>query len=280
MLSTIPLWFIPTFYGDIRLEAKDDSSCVMITTNMTPTEKEAVEKLIAQAEKKKWKPTLTPTASASADTRMELTAPIAKVSRALAKLLKPDRTIVSAVMFSDGTMEEIRESQSDSSPKPEPKKKPKAAASVGVPTRGCPAPDFSSAEIRARDVLRMFLDADQLADFNRHNRFVSVGATTGNRYMVTSRHAKDQLAQFTRTLYDLERKEPLCVHDWSVPAAEEMLALHMLLQLPGWERYLRVTEENLEAALREHLSEPRVGGLLRFGGEPFTDEAFPPKAES
>lgn len=30
-----------------------------------------------------------------------------------------------------------------------------------------------------------------------------------------------------------------CVHDWSVPAAEEMLAIHLLLKLPGYEGELR-----------------------------------------
>ena len=92
------------------------------------------------------------------------------------------------------------------------------------------------------------LSPDQLADFARYNRFVSVGADTGHRYMVTSRQCTDGLLSFQRTLYDLDEERPLCVHDWSVPAAEEMLALHMMLGLPRWESYLRFEEHDIELA--------------------------------
>jgi len=184
-------------------------------------------------------------------------------------------------------MEEVRESHAEAptsttasipkatateTTKPERKKrKPKAAASIAAPVRGCPAPDFSKAELRAQGVLRTFLDPEQIADFNRYNKFVSIGQTTGNRYMITSRHATDELATYTRSLYDLDLKMPLCVHDWDVPASEEMLGLHVLLQLPGWESYLRVSEDNMEAALHAHLGDR--AGLLTFD-DPFAREAL------
>jgi hypothetical protein len=84
-----------------------------------------------------------------------------------------------------------------------------------------------------------FLDDDQAEDFEDRNAFVSIGVETGHRYMVTSRHARDQLATWRRQLYDLDEGRPYCVHDYAVPAAEEMLALHLLLQIPGRESYLR-----------------------------------------
>jgi hypothetical protein len=82
--------------------------------------------------------------------------------------------------------------------------------------------------------------------------------------MVTSRHARDQLATYHRSLYDLDDKVPLCVHDWDVPAPEEMLAIHVLLSLPGWELYMRRLEgedgevstlfvNGREIAVRDHL---------------------------
>jgi hypothetical protein len=97
------------------------------------------------------------------------------------------------------------------------------------------------AELKARKVLEVFLDDEQLADFHEHNRFMTVGVS-GTRYMVTSRHARDELAGYHRSLYDLDQERPLCVHDYSVPAAEEMLALHLLVQLPDHEGYLRHLE--------------------------------------
>ena len=78
-----------------------------------------------------------------------------------------------------------------------------------------------------------------MVDFERHQRFVVIGADTGHRYMLTSRHARDELAHYHRTLFDLDEHIPLCVHDWQVPAAEELLSLCIHLQLPGCETYVR-----------------------------------------
>ncbi len=273
-IETIPRWFLPSFYGDIRLTATGDRSCSLIKTSLTAQEKTALIQFTVIAKKKAW----TDIDCLSGSGPIALDAPIAKVSKVLAKLMKPGRTTISAVRFSDGTMEEIRSTDDDSDtgadtgPKEDPassglyrdegpgekvpkkRGRPKAAATVAAPIRGCPAPDFTSSELRAQEVLAAFLDPGQLEDFRRYNKFVSIGQTTGNRYMITSRHARDELAKYTRSLYDLDRETPLCVHDWDVPAAEEMLTLHVLLQLPGWENYLRTaTEDNLEDVLSQHL---------------------------
>jgi len=47
------------------------------------------------------------------------------------------------------------------------------------------------------------------------------------------------LAHTTRSLFDVDEHMAYCVHDWEVPAAEEMLALHAFLSVPGLESYLR-----------------------------------------
>jgi hypothetical protein len=183
-------------------------------------------------------------------------APIDKVAGVIARFLKPERKVISAVKFSDGTIEEIRTADfEDESPKDEansgpyrepvtpdkiiPARKPEAATSIAAPTRGCPFPDFENAEIQARRVLTAFLDAGQLEDFRRYQRFLSVGQTTGHRYLITSRHANDELALRRTVLYDVDDSRSVCTHDWDIPAAEEMLALHIYLQIPGGERFLR-----------------------------------------
>lgn len=261
MLATIPTWYLPSFYGDIQLRATGKDSCDVITTQLTSQEAEALKKLELQAQKKGW---IEPTAVLPASGFTAVNAPIDKVSKLLARLLKPKRTIISAVRFKDGTMEEMGSTSpispiTETTPIPEPYRTPAVATSVAAPVRGCPAPDFSQAEIRAQRVLAAFLTTDQLDDFKHHQKFISMGSVTGNRYMITSRHARGQLAQYTRTLYDLDRKMPVCTHDWDVPAAEEMLALHVLLQLPGWETYLNeVTEDNVEQALRAHVGDDDV----------------------
>lgn len=270
----IPKWFFPTFHGDIRLVATSEESCDLVMSKLSPDEEKAIVMLAAIVEKKKWSSSLLKPAEGTAS----LSAPIDKVAKQLQKLLKPARTMITAVLFADGAMAEVRgpmdlpdslapasdgptppttdrEPAGETEVLPKTRREPVAAATVAAPTRGCPAPDFTKADLKAKDVLRTFLTSDQVADFNRYNKFVDRGQTTGNHYMITSRHAKDELAKYTRTLYDLDRRIPLCVHDWDVPAAEEMLTLHVLLQLPGWERYLDVSEDNLERVLAEFLDD-------------------------
>jgi hypothetical protein len=47
------------------------------------------------------------------------------------------------------------------------------------------------------------------------------------------------LALRRTVLYDVDDSRSVCTHDWDIPAAEEMLALHIYLQIPGGERFLR-----------------------------------------
>lgn len=232
-------------------------------TNASATEKLALAKLTELAHKKGWLP---PKQRLDVETAVTLSAPLSKIQKILAKELKPGRRLVSAIRFSDGKMQEVTETQlkaidkgapvyRDPAPPPADPKAKKglidkakeavatAAATVPEPARGCPAPDFPLAELRARRVLSAFLDPGQLADFEKHNAFVTTGADTGHRYMVTSRNARGRLEKYARSLYDLDEQTPYCVHDWMVPAAEEMLALHTLVSLPGRERWLRELPE-------------------------------------
>jgi hypothetical protein len=256
-----PLWYLPTFYGDIQLKGTGDKSCQMVVSRATAGETLALEHLQVTARKKGW---IGPDATLM--TGATIQAPITRVAPLLAKLLKPGRKTVSAVTFKDGKISEVTEQtfadtfREAAAPyrDPEPSSPagstadtpvpaalvvpPKAAVTVAVPQRGCPLPDFPNAELKARVVLNAFLNAEQQEDFARYNRFITIGATTGHRYMITSRHARDQLQRYQRQLYDLDDRTALCVHDESVPAAEEMLGLHILVSLPGHEHFLRHLE--------------------------------------
>jgi hypothetical protein len=174
---------------------------------------------------------------------IDLDAPISKVQEFLQKKLKPHRKQISAVRFTDGRVEQMSEAtlQTIDAPGDAPKKKPAAAVTVAQPVIGCPAPDFDDVEIRATRVLKAFLTPEQIEDFERRQQFVAVGADTGHRYLLTSRHSKHGLAQHSsfRSLYDMDDRMPLCVHDWEVPASEELLGLSVHLSLPGLEGYLR-----------------------------------------
>jgi hypothetical protein len=208
----------------------------------------------------------------------ELSAKIEQVQKALNKVLKPGRRVVSAIRYANGKLEEIieqpfedtgelgkptappaggayrspsepehaRAARADDKPPEKPAEEGKAV-SVAAPKKGCPAPDFDPYELKARQVLEVFLDPTQIADFRQHNAFITVGGMTGDRYMITSRHARERLARgYGRSLYNLDKKQVVCTHDWSVPPAEEMLALHVLASLPAWEHYLLELPDNGE----------------------------------
>lgn len=123
-------------------------------------------------------------------------------------------------------------------------KKAKAGVTVAAPTIGCPMPDFARAEVRATRVLEAFLDPEQLEDYRAEGRFMVVGADTGHRYLLAHREQPHLLAQMGgRQVFDLDAGFPICVHDWTVPAAEELLTLKLMLTLPGNERYVRSLTE-------------------------------------
>jgi len=190
-----------------------------------------------------------------------LRASIEDVQEALAKSLKPRRSLLTAVRFANGRIEEATENRSeDGTPRigivgasgtgggPAGADlqeywndiHPDRAATVATPMVGCPMPEFIEAEVRSSYVLEQFLTPDQIEDYRRFGCFVSLGRDTGRRYMVIHRERPAMLKKYGgRQLFDLDADHALCVHDWEVPPPEEMLALHLCLQIPGREKYIR-----------------------------------------
>lgn len=301
------LWYLPTFYGDIRLEGGKESATTVIYDKLSPWEVEAMLSLRERAVTPKWgrKPWASlsefPVPSETGSGEIQLDAPIEDVQKLLSKALKPGRILVTAVRFADGVVEEKRDAlapyrkEGDTTEPPtlapnekaatvEEQPSPVAAAAlkavtVAAPVIGCPPPDFEEADVRATRVLEAFLMEDQLEDFRRYGQFLSLGHETGHRYLITSRNAPRRLARVSgRSLYDLDEPKvesgaaiirrvnagghlvdadpfagngehwgrAFCVHDWTVPASEEMLALHLFLTMPGREHYLRNIPEGAE----------------------------------
>ena len=296
-------WYLPTFYGDIRLERKGDKLTLVHWDHLSPSEVEAMRLLRSHALTETWArscwATDFPLPTTTGVGTVELAASIAEVQKRLARALKPGRALVTAVRFTDGKVEEMREAEmapeegpSPSKPSPyrepaslpAPEKEPKTVAeqfapnyedqpnvakeaiavTVAQPMLGCPVPEFERAEIRATRVLEAFLDEEQIEDFRRRQQFVSVGADTGHRYLLTSRHARERMTRVDgRSLFDLDAADnvypviidnydghrvhagnerihglAICAHDWTVPAAEELLALHLFVSMQGQESYL------------------------------------------
>ena len=250
-------WYIPSFYGDVRLErngrgAKKGKETRVSWENLTQTEGNALMLFFRHAVDKGWATStdipegLLPASRKGGPFRaiegshgsLNLAVDIGKAQKVLAKQLRPGKELLDFVKFADGRIETGH--VVDFEKVEEPAKHPTAGATVAKPELGCPEPRLGRAELRAREALFAFLDEQQQSDFAAHNRFVTVGAS-GARYMVTSRHNQRALAAYGgRQLFDLDIKHPFCIHhDKMVPAAEEMLTLHLMVKVPEHERYVR-----------------------------------------
>ncbi len=248
-------WYMPSFYGDIKLESQGEERTMLTLHGLSPEEEHAMEILVERARrggvfKRPWASTSSLEAlnlkNTVSEQKLLLSAPISEVHKVLAKALKPGRKKLTAVTFSGGKIQELTASNQGliEVAAREERSSPKATlATVAEPVRGCPEPDFTPADVRASAVLREFLTARQQVDFNEHQSFIAVGADTGHRYQLTSRHCRSKLVTVRRTLFDLDEQRPLCVHDWDVPASEELLAILLCLSLPGRESYVRTLPE-------------------------------------
>ena len=259
-----PIHYVPSYYGDLRVLRLTDKTCQLLVEQATADETLALQRLHKTALAAGW----IPSSSEAFGVLTALQAPLSQVANVLAKTLKPNRDLLSVVRFSDGGMAELpaaptqtpeppagtetpadptsgastpttrMASPSSEEDKPEEKlaKKPKAAVTVAAPTRGCDVPVFTPAQLRAREALCAFLTPAQVEDFIRYQAFMVTGGMTGHRYLVTSRHERTvERGQ----LFDLEEQRALCVHDWDIPAEEEMLAIALFVTLPGREHYVR-----------------------------------------
>lgn len=264
-------WYVPTWYGDIRLRAIGRRRTRVEVYALTRGELEALDALRerslrrglfrrAWASPGDWEamPAEAYRVGSRRRGHVVLSAPIQAIENFLTRRLRGRAETVSVAVTSRGSMHEIRAPdaealEEDTNVIPfrrpalvRPDEEVVAATTVRKPVVGCPAPDFVRAHDRATQVLRRFLSARQLRDFERHQQFMTVGAATGHRYLITSRHARTRLGRTTRTVYDYDEDRPCCVHDWGLPAPEEMLTMHLMLSLPDWEPYVRGLEDGEE----------------------------------
>jgi len=270
-------WYLPSFHGDICLEKTGAMETQIRVFELTDMEEKALDILRKRAVKvpfsgKPWadEEEFLPASSATYRTKfglvITLRAPIEEVEKVLSKALNVSkRKLLSVVKFSDGTMEKIirRDEEppkdekneevegenipdyaKDKANKERQTKEAKAAATVKKPQVGCPMPEFPEADIRASRVLEVFLNDAQIADYRKYGAFMTIGRDTGHRYIVANRETPQALKKCQgRQLFDVEENRALCVHDWSCPPPEEMLALHLCLSIPGYEQHIRTLPE-------------------------------------
>lgn len=274
IMQAVTHWSIPASHGDVELRPLSRTRTLLKAWELSADEERAMRELRQEALrtgvlKKAWSTReafipLTDSAYRTAKgVEIELDAPLAKVEATLSRALKPGRNLVRAVRFQSGEIQRVEAPVAAPEAEPEPAKaaepapapKPKAAATVAQPNRGCPAPEFPERPVdaRAARVLEGFLSPEQLADWRSQRAVLVQGADTGRRYLVCDRECPSTIrataARITppshplghesfRQLFDLDLQCPICVHDWTVPPAEEVLALLICLTLPGLESEL------------------------------------------
>lgn len=238
-LNQVP-FFLPTLYGDIKLTAQG-SQTEIEWENLSPSERVAMDAL-----GKKFVVDTAPDVG-----KLLIGKPVEKVEKLLATSMKRGRKLLTAVVFKNGKIEELHRTEKEGEVRALAVKakdavvegaRAVAAVTVASPALSCPVPEFERAQVRATRVLRTFLTPRQLEDFERTQQFLVVGADSGHRYILTSRQASPAVLDKVggRSVYDCTRGYAVCVHDWTVPAAEELLELALFLQMPGREHHVSV----------------------------------------
>lgn len=112
--------------------------------------------------------------------------------------------------------------------KDEDKGKAEAAVSTKRATPCCPQ-CLPGAIQPASEVLLTFLDEQQHRDWARHRTIEVEGGTTGHRYLISHRHAKNG-QRWGRICWDADDRDVLHFHDSSVPPEEEVLGAMLVME--------------------------------------------------
>jgi hypothetical protein len=224
-------WYIPSWCGDFRLEAVDADACRLIVSDPTPAEVAQLGRFLTTARKKKWCAPICGI-SPKGESVLTLDVPVVKaglelLSRGDAKDLKKRKAILTAVKSEAGKMFAIAggEQLEQKIAKMEDKKE---AVTSKRPTLCCPTP-ISGPDVRASEVLRAFSTTRQWRSWREHGFLVAHGNLTGHPYRICHRHSELARRQGKIT-WDLHDDHVVHCYDWSVPPAEEVLAVKLCLE--------------------------------------------------
>ncbi len=234
-------WYIPSSTGDFRLEqhADDALKCLLTVEDPTPDELKKLGNFLAKARQRKW---IDKALGISGTGRTELVVDttIAKAGPILAGSAMPGRGTLTAVRSEKGTLmcvadetepEAVEEAVSDEA-KDKDKDKPKAevATTVRRPTTCCPNPIAVEGPLkRSSRVLREFCTPSQWRSWVSDGVLYCLGGMTGIRYRICHRE-HPLAAEQGKICRDVEHGVTLHFWDWSIPPAEEVLAVKLMLE--------------------------------------------------
>jgi hypothetical protein len=230
-------WYVPTFNGDLRLEAAKKKTKLTIV-DPTPLEKKMLVEISAVLLDRGWiEEAINPDPEENVPTRVTpwhvmIDAPLEKVGPVIVNIMRPGPAVLTAVKFADGKIEVCEHHEPGQTGKDleklAEKDDAKAAATTKRPTPSCPN-CFVGAIEPATQVLLEFLTPEQHETWSQSRYIVVRGGLSGHRYIIAHR-ASEIATRNGRICWDADDRGTLHFHDQSVPPEEEVLAAMLILQ--------------------------------------------------
>lgn len=225
------VWYVPSWNGDLRLEADGDATELSIV-KPTAAELNVVDAMRKMFTVKGW--------TADQDwikapiwgrRKIVVNAPIEKVGPLASKLMRPGEAVLTAITFKDGRV--VTHSGADTEGLEETAKEAagagaEKAATVKRPTPCCPQclPDACGP---ANEVLQAFMSPEQHASWAADRTLLVEGGLSGTRYLLAHRNSPTGVA-IGRVCYDADAERVVHFHDRTVPPEEEVLAAMLILE--------------------------------------------------
>jgi len=208
-------WFFPSWSGDFRLEADVDGS-VLTVINPTMGELDRLDAFLKEARKKKWVRQHIGFVQ-NGKIEIKVAASVQDAGRIL--LGKKTKGKLTAVRSDDGKVTAVLDDKVING---------KEAATVRRPTLCCPSP-VPGPDQRASEVLQAFCTPRQWKDWIEDGLVRCYGNLSGRLYEVLHRHNPVAIAR-GKIAWDVEAGHVMHAYDWSVPPAEEVLAIKLVLE--------------------------------------------------
>ncbi len=243
-------YFIPNPSGDFRLipDPNDAARSLLIVENATPSDLATIRAFLeGPAREKGW--TTTTLGDEVRAIQLTLLAPVRETGPLLAvNAAQAHAGAFTAVRSENGKISiDVEPSRAVAAAESREKKdgKPEAAVTTKRPTLCCPYPVTGPADVRASEVLQEFCTPKQWRDWTNYGWLIAHGQMSGHAYRIAHRHSDEAKAQ-GKIVWDLDDDRVIHCWDWTVPPAEEVLGVKLILE--GREPWIR----NRSAALGAH----------------------------
>lgn len=218
-------WAFTSWSGDFRLAPDGANKSTLTIEDATPSEVERLGAFLKKARSKDWVEQHVGM-DGGKKIVIPVNAPLAKAGRIL--LGARPKGILTAVVSTSGHVKAVTDGDADKVAAAVADPDAKAAASVRRPTLCCPCPQ-PGPDVRATEVLQAFCTPRQRAQYDAEGLLRCYGNLSGRLYEIAHRH-HPLAVERTKIIWDVEGGCILHAYDWSVPPAEEVLVMKLVLE--------------------------------------------------